>query len=333
MDNLILNKAIEAFEKETKIHPEFLPPTPEEKEIDGILRFTHNEVQYKFYIEAKKELRNHQLPELERLNKKFHPLIVIGEYIFPKIKEELRKQNIGYLETNGNVFMANKDLLLWLDTKKPIPTETDTKGRAFTKTGLKLVFQFLLDENIVNLTYREIADRTGVGFGNINFIIKDLKEQGFLININKDTYLLTKKKELLNKWIEAYKVKLKPTLLIGTFRFLKNEDFLNWKNIRLRNMETWWGGEPAGDQLTNFLKPAELTLYTIEKKQDIIKHYRLLPDDKGNVKVFQKFWMYDDVNIDVVPPLLVYADLITTGDRRCMETAQKIYDDLLQDKF
>jgi hypothetical protein len=328
-----INRAVEEFEKQTGIDVQVQPPTPNEREVDGILKFTHNKEMYEFYIETKKELRNYQIPDLENLNKKYHPLIVIGEYIFPKIKDELRKQNIAYLETNGNVYMKEKNLFFWMDIKKPTQRETEKKGRAFTKTGLKLVFQFLLYDDLVNRTYREIADWTGIGFGNINFIINDLEDQGFLIEINKTTYQLTRKKELMNKWMEAYKIKLKPALQIGRFRFAYPDNFINWKRLPLKNKETQWGGEPAGDMLTDNLMPEELTIYTTEKRNDIIPHYGLIPDDKGNVKVYEKFWIHDDANLDIAPPLLVYADLMNTGDRRCIETAQKIYNELLQDKF
>jgi|GEM_PF-2819366 len=47
------------------------------------------------------------------------------------------------------------------------------------------------------MTYREIAKRTGVNFSSINFIMADLREQGFLLNINKNTYKLTRKEELI----------------------------------------------------------------------------------------------------------------------------------------
>ena len=327
----IIDKAVEEFENRTGLQVLFQPYLGK-KEIDGTLNFNYNNEAYQFYIEAKKELRNYQLPELEKLNKKYRPLLVIGEYIFPKIKEELRNQNIAYMETSGNTYIKEKDLFLWMDLKNPVRKE-EKKGRAFTKTGLKLVFQFLIYDDLVNRTYREIAEWTGTGFGNINFIINDLKEQGFLIEINKTTYQLTRKKELLNKWMEAYKTKLKPALRIGTFKFLNPDGFTNWKRLTLKNKDTQWGGEPAGALLTDYLKPAELTLYTTEKRNEIIPHYQLIPDEKGNVKVYEKFWLHDVANIDLVPPLLVYADLMNTGDRRCIETAEKIYNELLQDKF
>ncbi|MBS1908251.1 MAG: hypothetical protein JST03_00090, partial [Bacteroidetes bacterium] len=92
--------------------------------------------------------------------------------------------------------------------------------------------------------------------------------------------------------------------------------------------------------LTNYLRPAELTLYSTETRNDLIKNYRLIPDEKGNVKAYEKFWNNGDVNTNantvedvVVPPLLVYADLMNTNDRRCIETAQKIYDGFIQNKL
>ena len=89
---------------------------------------------------------------------------------------------------------------------------------------------------------------------------------------------------------------------------------------------TQWGGEPAGDVYTKFLQPEILTLYTNEKKADLIKNYRLIPDPEGNVLVYQKFWKEMDPETSVVPPVIAYADLLATGRKRCIETAQKIYE-------
>lgn len=328
---IIINNALGQLEHHTGLKAKWHPGGP--KELDGKIDFRYNNQLHTVFIEVKKELRNHQLPQLEELKKNYQPLMVVAEYIFPKIKEELRKKGIAYLETNGNLYYKQGDTFLWLDGQKAMLTGKAKKGRAFTKTGLKLVFHFLLNEHLVNVTYREIARRTGIGFGNVNFIMTDLKEQGFLLAIDKQTYKLVNKKELLNKWMEGYEQKLKPALLIGTFRFLKEEDFMNWKRLPLQNMKTWWGGEPAGDLFTNYLKPEELTLYTTEKKNELIRHYRLIPDEKGKIKAYQKFWQYDEVNDNVVPPLLIYIDLMNKGDRRCTETAQKIYDAQLQNQF
>lgn len=301
--------------------------------IDGRIRINYNNKPYIVFIEVKKHLRGHQLADLIRLKEKYTPLMIVTEYLFPKLKEELRRENIAYLETNGNLYLKDKGIFLWLEGQKNTVTTKEKTGRAFTKTGLKLLFHFLQNEELLQLTYREIAQQTGIGFGNINVIMNDLKNQGFLIQVNKKQYKLTHKKELLHRWMVGYEDRLKPALKVGTFRFLKEEDFLHWKTTPLQPMKTYWGAEPAADLLTNYLKPGILTLYTTETRPELIKGYRLIPDEKGNVKVYQKFWHDDEVAENIAPPLLVYADLMNTGDRRCIETAQKVYEQLLQDKF
>lgn len=49
-------------------------------------------------------------------------------------------------------------------------------SKAFTKTGLQVVFQLLLDETLVHRPYREIAAKTGVALGNVSNIIKGLRQ-------------------------------------------------------------------------------------------------------------------------------------------------------------
>lgn len=100
--------------------------------------------------------------------------------------------------------------------------------------------------------------------------------------------------------------------------------------MKLDTTKTVWGGEPTGDLLNNYLHPAEFTLYTDESRNELIKNYKLIPDEKGNVIVYQKFWKWDNSIQNTAPPLIVYTYLMVISDRRCIETAQKIYDEYLQ---
>ena len=301
--------------------------------LDGQIELTLDQNLIKLNAEIKNNLRTIHLPIIYKLAKDQAPLIIIADHIFPKIKEELRNHNIAYLESNGNIWLKFGKNLLWIDANKTLPEEKEKINRAFTKTGLKVLFDFLRDETLINVPYREIAHRAEIALGNVNYILNGLKEKGFILKMNKDEYKLTNKKDLLNTWMIKYAEKLKPELEIGTFRFLKAEDFVNWKRLPIKQGKTWWGGEPAGNIFTDYLKPAVLTLYTLETRNELIKHYRLIPDPKGNVKVYKKFWKYDEVNDNTVPPLLIYTDLMNTGDHRCIETAQKIYNELFKEKF
>lgn len=331
-DKGIVQHALTNLQKAGEIEAKWLDNAPNEV-LDGKIALTLNGRNIKLNIEIKKELRNIHLPKLEALAKEYHPFMIVAQRIFPKIKQELRNRNIAYLEANGNIYLNEKETFLWLDANDPITIKQKTTNRAFTKTGLKVVYQFLLDDTWVNKTYREIADKTDTGIGNITNIFNGLKDDGFLIPLNKDTYILEDNKKLLEKWIMAYENKLKPNLAIGTYRFADNDTFFNWKDIKLKQGETLWGGEPAGDIYTNYLRPGELTLYTTEPRNELMKNYRLVPDEGGNVKIYEKFWKDDTGEKNAVHPLLAYADLIMKGDRRCTETAEKIYNEYLQDKF
>jgi hypothetical protein len=308
------------------------------KELDGILMLKLNNKTIKFNAEVKRGFRGHHLAQIKEKAKQFDPLIVIAEYILPKLKQELREEGIAYLETNGNVFIKEKENFVWVDIQKTAPPQVEKNNRAFTKTGLKVMFYYLVNEQLLNLPYREIAKLTGTALGNINYVITGLKEQTFLLKLDQHTYKLQNKKALIDKWAAAFEIKLKPALEIGTFKFLKAEHFNTWQDIPLKKDKTRWGGEPGGDLLTHYLKPAELTLYTIETRNELIKNYQLIPDPNGNIKVYQKFWKDEDLNTNfkgttesIVPPLLIYADLINTGDKRCLETAEKVYEQYLQD--
>lgn len=328
----IVQYALTNLQKTGQIEASWLD-NGQNKVLDGTIDLTLNHRTIKFVIAVKKELRNIHLPKLEAFAKDYNPFMIVAQTIFPKIKQELRSRNIAYLEANGNIYLNEKGIFLWLDANEPIAIKHKTTNRAFTKTGLKVVYLLLLDNTWVNKTYREIAERTDTGIGNITNIFNGLKDEGFLIPLTKDTYIMENKKKLLEKWIMAYEKQLKPNLVIGTYRFVDKVNFFNWKGIQLKQGETLWGGEPAGDIYTNYLRPEELTLYTAEPRNELMKNYRLVPDERGNVKIYEKFWKGNTEENNAVHPLLAYADLMMKGDRRCTETAEKIYDEHLQNKF
>lgn len=331
----IVNIALENLQKSAHILGEWEDNTHiRNHAFDGIITLKVDDKTYRINTEVKTTLRNHQLYQIKEIANANKPFLLVAEHIFPKIKDELRQNGIAYLEVNGNIYLKEPGIYLWIDNQKPIQQGKEMLNRAFAKTGLRVIFHFLLNDKIVNYPYRDIARMADVGLGNINNVMNGLNQAGFLIKMNRNEYKLVNKKELLEKWMVAYAEKLQPTLYIGNFRFLKEEDYKNWKQVPLATGKTYWGGEPAADIMTNYLRPEILTLYTEENRNDLIKNYRLIPDDKGKVRVYKKFWDYDEVNCNTVDPVLVYIDLMNTGDGRCMETAKKLFDEYkLTNKF
>jgi len=307
--------------------------TPDEEKNFGktevIIKQMGNE-KYRATAFIQKEFRKqHFVKILDKRQRGDEKIIIVGEKIYPDVKEFLRERDIDYVDAAGNCRLHKDSLFIYIDGIKLKDHLEEIPNRAFTKTGLKVVFHLLLNDDIINLTYREIAKKTEVALGTIKFIINGLMEEGFLLR-NNAGYAVIKKDELIDRWVTAYGERLKPALLIGRFRFLNPNDFTNWKELPLQKGKTLWGGEPAGELYTNYLKPGELTLYTTEKRNELIRNYKLIPDTEGNVVVLQKFWKIENEMDNKVPPILAYTDLVLARNNRCMEVAFKIHEQYLE---
>lgn len=292
--------------------------------LDGKLLTTVNGKAQHFHANIKTEIRQIHLKTLEDLNRQHENFLLIAYRLYPQLKEQLRERDINYIEANGNLYIKNEGLFIYIDAQAPLTREKETGNRAFTKTGLKVVFQLLLNPDLVNQTQRAIATRANVGLGNIPKVIQGLKDAGYLLKYDKHTYRFTEKEDLIEKWTREYELSLRPGLQLGRYRYAGKRP---WKELEFNTSLTRWGGEAAGDLLTHYLRPALWTIYTRENRKALMKNYRLIPDKEGDVEVLTMFWEPEEMAKTTVPPLLAYTDLINTKDKRCAETAQMIFDE------
>lgn len=287
---------------------------------------------YKAVAMVQKEFRDkHLIKLLDKLRREDREtkVIVLAEKIFPKVRAFLKERDIDYLDTAGNCKIKNENIFLDIEGKKVDEIYREGTNRAFTKTGLKVTYCFLQNPKLLNEPYRTIAEEAGVAFGAIKLILNGLEEAGYLLK-KAEGYELTRIGDLYDRWVIAFGDRLKPNLAIGRYRFLNPNDFIHWKELKLQQGKTWWGGEPAGALYTNYLKPEELTLYTAEKRNDLMKNYKLIPDPDGDVVVYQKFWKEKNDHDNKVTPLIAYADLMFNKEPRCYEIAHKIYEQYLE---
>ena len=151
VESEIVNIALENLQKNTHILGEWKNYAPGgNKSIDGEITFNIENQQVKIFTEVKRTIRNHQLNTITDKASTHKPFLLVAEHLFPKIKEELRLRDISYLETNGNIYLKGQGIFFWIDNQKPLELEKEKVNRAFTKTGLKVIFLFLLKEEYVN---------------------------------------------------------------------------------------------------------------------------------------------------------------------------------------
>lgn len=327
-----MQQALRNLETHTGIKGEWKPLRHTfDKGMDGELTLDINGEKFVLDTEVKREVRQYQWNHILELANRHEPFLLVANHIYPAIKEKLRGKGIAYLDAAGNLFLRQGDKWIWIEGNKVTREEKPIPNRAFTKAGLKVIHVLLIEQDAIRLPYREIAVRAGVALGNMTMVLAGLREGGYLLQLDKKTVTLQNKKELLERWIAGYGEVLKPALHMGNYRFA--DDRVDWRNLVLAHGDVW-GAEPAAYNITKYLDPEALTVYTAETIGRLMKNWKLIPDPNGQVQVFQKFWMDNDGEpCHHAPYLLVYADLMLTNDPRCIETAEMIFNEHLKPFF
>jgi hypothetical protein len=322
----LVDKAIEALKSSFPIQvtwensPNTLPT------IDGFFVLPNK----RLATEVKIGFRISQLNEILKQKSNYGELLLITDGLSDVVKTILKKEAISYLDTTGNAFFFYPPTLtILIEGKKKLLEREKQKDKAFTKSGMRLVFEYLKDATLLQKTYRKIADLTNVSLDTIAKTNESLKQQGFISQVNEKQIVLTNPAKLLLKWADIYDTRIKPSLFYGKYRFLNAEAELNWKNLALQT-PTCWGGEAAAALLTQDLRPEIFTIYTTETRAHLMRNYRLKPDITGNVHVYLPFadnhyLLNDDYKL-ITHSVLTYIDLLNSGDARNFDIAQKIYE-------
>ena len=280
-------------------------------------------------VVIKNEVRPDTLSLMDSIFDTENNVLLAAAYITPKAKTALKDKRVNYIDGFGNAYIDLENLKIYVEkgNAKPI---VNTKNELFTFTGAKVLFELLQNPESINTnTYRNWADKCGIALGSVSKFMNALTNEGFLIKVNNTKKELIRREELLQRWIPLINEKVLPSYYVDTFQFGKTSQ-RDWKNIE-DNMQ--WAGEPAAGILTNYLNPAEFSLFTNLVKPEIIKRAGLMPNKNGNISIYRPFWKIVEIDSKTVPPLLIYAQLMYQGNSRNIETAKLIYDEFLKAKL
>ena len=332
-ENSILDQAIEAFGKEVNVNIALGPQQTlqDGKIIDAVLRIDFFDKPIEYWVEVKATVTNITAGQLaHQFEGNLAKWILVTRYVQPQLAKTLRDLRIQFIDTVGNAYINDPPILIFIRGNKQEPnlafkTEEGMLGRA----GIQVIFAFLCKRELCNAPYRDIAEQTQVALGAVAKVMKEITAQGFLIDTNDKQRRIIRKKELLDKWLVAYAEKLRPKKLIDKFTGTK-PDF--WRDAELEHFDAQWGGEVAAYLLTRYLKPEIVTIYTRRPIHDLTLGLKLRQDKKGNIELRERFWKCENPELDktIVPPLLVYADLMATGEARNIEAARHLFNDRLQ---
>jgi hypothetical protein len=330
LETELLDLALEALKKHVPIQVEVEKIEPAHKlklRADLLLRMKIEDKEVRYYAEFKANLTKAHIG-LILLQKEQLPyqMLLITRYVTGEMAEQLKKEEIQFIDTAGNAYINQPPLYIFIkgnrlpELYKPTPI-----GRAFYPTGLRVIFAFLCNPGLENKPYRDIAAVADVALGTIGWVMRELRELGFLLDMGRKGKKLIQKENLLNRWVTDYPEKLRPKLVLGRFR--GDRDW--WQQRTLNANFAQWGGEVAAAKLTEYLKPEIVTIYINPKHlNQLLVENRLGRDERGDVEILERFWTpLEELPYDIlVHPILIYADLLATVNQRNIDTAKIVYE-------
>jgi hypothetical protein len=309
-----------------------------EDRIDAWVRVAKDRQNLDYAVEVKRQVTPQtlgavvaQLQQQGRATKK--PPLLVTTYVTAPVADRLAAVEQQFIDAAGNAYLNASGIFVLITGRRP---EQDVAGdkpdRAFTKTGLKTLFAFLCNPDLVAAPYREIAAAADVALGALPAVMAGLQQVGYL-HVMGEKRRLVATKRLLDEWALAYARTLRPKHLLRT---LVAPTFETWRRWDLRADRAKWGGEAAAALLTKYLEPGVLTLYAQKVPARLMVEHRMTtarPNDEHHlVEIRKTFWgegLRSADPADMTPHVLVYADLLATGDARCIEAAQIIFEDHL----
>jgi len=320
----LIEDALDALRDRTGVEavtePQAQPTADAAIEIKKGLRAWH------FNVEVKPWFNKTTLGILKEKNRGgMRPWLLITRYIAPRQADELRAMNLAFLDTVGNAFINQEGLYVFIKGEGAGQGRYTRMGDLYRPAELKVLFAFLCQKGLEEMTHEQINEMTGVGFGTINRLIRALELAGYILKLKGRPRRLVRKKELLEQWVTAYPQRLRAKQMIGRYTGPREPW---WMDIDPTAFDAQWGGEIAAKYLTQYLKPQMITLYAAKKPNDLFIKQKLREDPHGDIEILRRFWNFPklDEGANLVPPLLVYADLLATGDERNIETARMIYE-------
>ncbi|MGO8793008.1 MAG: type IV toxin-antitoxin system AbiEi family antitoxin [Terriglobia bacterium] len=327
----ILQEAIAAFRRTTGIHVRRQQVKPRRgwPQVDARLRFEFPHAERGLDAEVKRALDPQTLGQaIEQMKRLPEQALLVTRYVNPNMAERLKQMEIPFLDTLGNAYLNIPPIFVYVKGHAPQRFPRERPTRAFAPAGLRVVFALLCRQELAGAPFRTIAQTAHVALGTVAWILGDLERLGHLLVMGKRGRRLIHKQRLLERWVGAFPNQLRPKLLLGRYAAPEPEW---WEKTHIADFHAYWGAEPAAARLTGYLKPELMTVYTRDMPGRFLAANRLRTDPTGNVEILKAFWdtTCDWTHPEVVHPLLVYADLLATGDARNLEAARRIYDEQL----
>lgn len=228
----------------------------------------------------------------------------------------MRRRGISFCDGEGNLNLALGSMTM---EAHGILREPQPKNNLMTETSLKILLALLSSDDLVSRPMREIADCSAVSVGSVQRTVEALKENRFIFVTPRGRFLKNKR-ALLDMWVRGFNMLIKPKCRLGLAMMRPGAP------VGSLPEGVCWGGEQAAHLRDGYLVAGEYSVFTSMGYRDTCAGCGFLPVPGGNVAVYRKFWAESLDCGNVAPDLVIYAELMGTGDSRCAEAASRLID-------
>jgi len=309
-----------------------------DKGIDGHLLFNGVEFPFIVFTQA---TTGQVVKSVKKLPKEKNILFIL-DYAKPEMMHFFKENNLFFVDTAGNCYVNLPNFKIMIDGRKNVFGKLPDTKIAFQKTGLKLIYQLLIEPELASENYRTIASKTGVSLASVNNIFEELKEDNFIIEVNHKKRNLYRVERLVTKWAINYTDILRPKIHRGYFRPLTPKTDVSKNILAEKNGQIYIGGQLAAQHLNGQIIASTSALFSNIRLSKMVEKYHIIPTQSttqdANIEVLEVFWNENPAdnpakNHLLTDPVLIYAELLNSNNFRSVEAAQHILENEIRDKF
>ncbi len=260
-------------------------------------------------------------------------VLLVSTYVSESLAAKLRKRRQWFADAAGNAYLEIPGaLLVYAVGRKPAAAKTG-KAHWMSEQGAKVLYELLACGPLVEATYRDVEESTGVSLGMISKLVSEWVKDGILERRGRGTYEIVHGVRMLDMWVRAYADTLQPRITLGRYRAGGRTNLAAMIEAAEEEMDLdhiTVGGEYAADLLTESDRARGLRLYVPEEERGRVQRaFQLAPAPEGNVEMCEAFAgdigrPIPGMGPRVAHPVLVVAELLASDEARLGKTAAEI---------
>jgi hypothetical protein len=246
----------------------------------------------------------------------YYPMI-ISIFIGPGGRELLRKEEISYMDTIGNIGLFLKDGFILIESKESIKKESKELKSLFAPKSSRVI-RIMLENSSKSWRFEELSNISVTSIGQVHKVIKKLENEE-LIKKDEEGIKLSRPSELLNRWSSTYNIIQENKTDSYYISENSNEKIIEkLVNIASKEKFTYSFTLFAGaNMIIPYIRTQQIHLYLSGNKDEFVKKSGLKPvTSGGNVHIITPYdeGIFNPIQtinkIKVVGNIQLYLDLV-----------------------